>query len=144
VTANKPTNNDALTVLVDGKLAESYGPVFSNGESDCAYKVDLGSIKPISVLTSWTYNQGGNRGAQRVTLYGSASEKDPGWKLNNAAKFVPLGSFDTTKMEQSDFAGVTLTAGKGNTLGSFRWIIWQVSPVTECGENSAFQELSVE
>ncbi|MDF7797973.1 PDZ domain-containing protein [Pontiellaceae bacterium B1224] len=143
VSANKQTKNDALDVLVDGKLAKSFGPVFANGTTEGTYKLDLGSVKPVSVITSWTYNQGGSRGAQKVTLYGSASKKNPGWNLNSK-KFVPIGSFDTRKLEDNDFTGVAFTAGAGNTLGSFRWIVWQVSPVTERGENSAFQELSVE
>jgi hypothetical protein len=39
-----------------------------------------------------------------------------------------------------------LRASAGSSLGQFRWIVWAVSPVTESGggENTAFQELSVE
>jgi membrane-associated protease RseP (regulator of RpoE activity) len=140
ITANVKTNNDPLSVLVDGKLGKSYGPVFGNGTRDGAYKIDLDKAVPVSAITSWTYNQGGSRGAQIVTLYGSSSEKDPGWNLNDTSKFVALGSIDTTKMGSSEFTGVTL---RGD-LGTFRWIIWQVDPVTERGENSAFQELTVE
>ncbi len=140
VTANKKTNNDPLTSLVDGKLGKGYGPVFGNGETGGAYKMDLGKAMPVSAITSWTYNRGGTRGTQKVTIYGSASEKDPGWKFN---KFTPLGTIDTTGMKTGEFTGASLKAAEGQ-LGTFRWIIWQVSPVNKRGENAAFQELGVE
>jgi hypothetical protein len=142
VTASIHTSNDPLSVLVDGKLAESYGPVFSNGATG-SYKMDLGKKQTVSSITSWSYNQSGRRGAQRVTLYGSAAETDPGWKLLNASTFVALGTLDTTMRPSDGFTGATLSAAKGQKLGDFRWIVWQTTAVTEQGENTAFQELSV-
>ena len=139
ISSNKGTKNDPLSILVDGKLDKGYGPVFPNGTVGGAYKLDLGKVKPVSAITSWTYKKS-ERGKQKLTIYGSASEKDPGWDLGNPARFVPLGSVDTGRMELGEFTGVTLRGG----LGNFRWIVWQVDPVTKHGENSAFQELSVE
>ncbi len=144
VTANKGTKNDPLESLTDGKLAESYGPIFANRESGAAYKMDLGKMMPVSSVTSWSYNKGGRRGVQKVTLYGSTSEKDPGWRFYDQSKFTPLGSFDTSKLPESAFTGVSLKAPAGQQLGAFRWIIWQVQPVSGRGENTAFQELIVE
>jgi hypothetical protein len=37
-----------------------------------------------------------------------------------------------------------LLAPSGKSLGTFRWIAWQTSPVTPQAENTAWQELSVE
>jgi len=37
----------------------------------------------------------------------------------------------------------SLRARPGSSLGSFRWIVWEVSPVTELNENTAFQEFHV-
>src|SRR6185312_6174868 len=42
ITTKPTTQNDPVTILFDGKLAEGYGPVFANGTSGGAYKVDLG------------------------------------------------------------------------------------------------------
>ncbi|MEI6890810.1 MAG: PDZ domain-containing protein [Pontiella sp.] len=139
ITAKSGTKNDSLEVLVDGKLTKSYGPIYPNGTSGGAYKIDLGKVQPVSAITSWTYKQGA-RGVQKLTIYGSASEKDPGWSFNNPARFVPLGSIDTSTLKPSEFTGVTL---RGD-LGDYRWIIWQVDPINDRGENSAYQELTVE
>ena len=143
ITASAATNNDPLASLQDGKLAKGYGPVFSNGARNGAYKLDLGSVRPVQALTSWTFAQNGNRGRQIVTLYGSASATDPGWNTADRSRFVPLATIDTGAAG-AEFTAASLRARGGRSLGSFRWIIWQVRPVTDLGENSAFQELSVE
>ncbi len=146
VSTRGATNNDPVGILVDGKLAEGYGPVFGNGVGDGAYKMDLGSVREISAITSWSFNQNGNRGNQKLTLYGSRSETNPGWNLSDAARFTPIGSVDTSRASFKDpaFIAASLRAPAGASLGSFRWIVWAVSPVTPIGENTAFQELSVE
>lgn len=138
-TSNLVTSNQALSVLSDGALAADYGPVFSNGVRNGAYKVDLGRNKPITAVTSWSYNQGGTRGAQKVTVYGSSAAVDPGWDL---AKFTALGTIDTGKT-RSGFIAASLQGFDDKSLGSFRWIVWAVSPVSTA-ENTAFQEFAVE
>ena len=79
VTANQATSNDALGTLTDGALAESFGAVFGNGVYDGAYKMDLGAVKPVLGMTSWSHRQGQYRGAQNLTVYGSDAPFDPGW-----------------------------------------------------------------
>lgn len=143
VTANKRTSNDPIATLTDGKLAKKFGPVFGNNIADGAYKMDLGVEKPIRAITSWSHAQAGKRGSQRVKLYGSKSAKDPGWKLTDKSKFTALGEIETGPVETT-FTAASLRADKGETLGSFRWIVWSVSPVTRLKENTAFQELAVE
>jgi hypothetical protein len=141
LTANTRTNNDPLESLGDGKLAAGYGPVFGNGVRHGAYKMDLGRVRPVKAITSWSYRQG-QRDAQRLTIYGSRSTEDPGWKLD---KLTPIGTIDRESAE-SAFAAASLRAAAGNSLGEFRWVIWAVSPVNIIGggENTAFQELHVE
>ena len=139
---NQQTKNEPLATLSDGKLAKTIGPVFANGVHNGCYKMDLVVPQSVTAITSWSYNWKNVRGAQRVVLYGSDSTTDPGWDLKN---YVPLGSIDTGKMKKP-FIAASLRAEQGKSLGWFRWIVWAVSPVTRNGdgENTAFQELSVE
>jgi hypothetical protein len=144
VTANQSTPNQPVKVLVDGRLAADYGPVFRNGIRNGIYKMDLGESKPVTAIGSWSFNQNGNRGAQNVTVYGSKADSDPGWDPKDGARFVPLGTIDTTGMSIGTFNAACLRARAGQTLGQFRWVIWRVAPVTGKDENTAFQELAVE
>ncbi|WP_315853505.1 right-handed parallel beta-helix repeat-containing protein [Neorhodopirellula pilleata] len=142
IVANQNTNNDPLSTLTDGKLDRGFGPVFSNTIFNGAYKLDLGGVKPVMAVTSWSFNQGNTRAAQKLTIYASDSEKDPGWNLDN---FTPLGTIYTGENE-SPFLAASLRGVNNNTLGNFRWIVWSVTPVSELGggENTAFQELAVD
>ncbi|TAE75328.1 MAG: signaling protein [Verrucomicrobia bacterium] len=142
-TASGEVGNRALAVLGDGRLAQDYGPVFPNGVRLGAYKLDLGAPKSVAAVNSWSHNQNGNRGRQRVSIYGSSSEADPGWNLADAGKFTPLGSFDTASLSEASFTAASLRAPSGASLGRFRWIVWQTEPVTDLEENTAWQEFSV-
>lgn len=143
VTANQKVNDNPLSSLCDGKLSAGYGPVFGNGVRNGAYKLDLGKVEQVSAITSWSHNMGQTRGVQRATLYASPSPTDPGWDLS---VFTPLGTIDTTRIPSERFNAASLRAPAGRTLGSFRWIVWSVAPVSPRGggENSAFQEFAVE
>ena len=143
VTANQKTSNDPVASLSDGKLAKGFGPVFPNGVRNGAYKMDLGSVRPVSAITSWSHNWKGFRGTQKLALYGSGAATDPGWDLS---RFAPLGTIDTSSETESNFTAASLRAAAGQSLGQFRWIVWAVSPISDHGggENTAFQELSVE
>ena len=143
VSANQRTTNDALQNLTDGKLARAYGPVFGNGIRSGAYMLDLGAVKPVAVISSWSFNQKGNRGRQLVTLFGSDSLTHPGWDLKERSRFVPLGSIDTASLADASFYAASLQARPGRSLGNFRWIVWSVEPTTDLLENTAFQELEV-
>ncbi len=143
VIASQKTSNDPLASLHDGQLAKGIGPVFPNDVRNGAYKMDMGSVRPVSAITSWSHNWKGIRGVQKLALYGSGSTKDPGWNLK---RYVPLGTIDTTSEAKANFTAASLRAADGKSLGKFRWIVWAVSPVARNGiaENTAFQELSVE
>lgn len=64
--------------------------------------------------------------------------------LEDATKFTPIGSIDTASLPASPFTAASLRAAAGESLGTFRWIAWQTSPVTAIGENTAWQEFHVE
>ena len=142
VYSNLPTNNDPVATLTDGKLSDVFGPIFGNGIHNGAYKMDLGTVKEVSAITSWSANKKNVRGAQKLVIYASRSETDPGWDLS---KYTVLGTIDTGKAKEA-FVAASLRASAKQSLGSYRWIVWAVSPVTTAGggENTAFQEFSVE
>ncbi|MDF7809486.1 PDZ domain-containing protein [Pontiellaceae bacterium B12219] len=140
MSSNQKTGNEPLSSLVDGQLKAGYGPVFSNGVNNGAYKMDLGRVQSVEAITSWSYLRGKTRGAQKLTLYGSAAATNPGWDLD---RYTPIGTIDTFGESGPVFTAASLRAVKGETLGDYRWIIWSVSPV-DGDENTAFQELAVE
>lgn len=144
VSASVRTNNDPLAVLTDGRLANSYGPVFANGVVNGSYKLDLGRSQPISAVNSWSFNQNGKRARQRVDIFGSNSSEDPGWNTADASKFTPLGSLDTGVDASAGFVAASLRVPEEQALGTFRWIVWACEPVSGMGENTAWQEFSVE
>lgn len=140
-----PTGNDPVAVLIDGKLATTYGPVFANGVNDGKYKLDLGAGHAITAANTWSYNQDGKRARQCFTLFGSNAPVDPGWNTRDASRFTPLGSIDIRPANAADaFLATSLRARPGQSLGTFRWLVWAVAPVTDLGENTAIQELGVE
>jgi hypothetical protein len=144
VVANQATRNDPLAMLTDGRLAPGYGPVFGNGIRNGAYKLDLGTAGEVAAATAWSFGQDGKRGRQKVTVFGSPSAADPGWQTADSAKFTALGSIDTATTRDSPFTAASLRARPGRSLGRFRWIVWQVTPISPMMENTSFQELAVE
>jgi len=135
------TANDPVKVLTDGKVVEGYGPVVPNGVHDGMYKLDLGTSVSIAQVNSFSANIGGHRGRQHFVLYGSNATKDPGWKIADPA-FVPLAEVDT-KTPVTAFAATSIRRSDGKSLGTYRWLVWAIAPVTTAGggENTAFQEL---
>ncbi len=144
VTSNIATKNDPLTILTDGKVDKSYGPVFDNGVNQGMYKMDLGGVKNISSIHSWSHNQNGTRGTQILTIYGSNATTEPGWDLTNGSRFTAIGSIDSRSLTNNTYVAASLAAATGESLGTYRWIVWAVSPVSESKENTAYQEFAVE
>jgi hypothetical protein len=138
------TSNEPIDILTDGKLAKNYGPVFPNGVTDGMYKLDLGAVKSIAQVDTFSYNQNNNRGRQCFALYGSSAASEPGWKVEDARVFTPLVDLDTGKPAPADFVATRIRRSDGQPLGSYRWLVWAVFPVTQdYVENTAFQELQV-
>jgi len=141
VATRPPTSNEPPTALHDATLAANYGPVFPNGVGLGMYKVDLGSVQEIGAVCTWSYNQNANRGSQRWALFGSAAAEDPGWDVADAKRFTPIAQVDSRT--ENRFHATRVQLGAGKSLGAYRWLIWAVAPVTEIGENTAFQEFQV-
>jgi hypothetical protein len=142
ISSQPGTHNESVATLHDGKLAANYGPVFGNGTVAGLYRADLGSLQRISVVSTWSYNQNGNRGAQHFILFGSAAE-NPGWNVSDGARFTPLAEIDARGAATKKFQATAIRRSDGQTLGSFRWLVWMVHPVTGLEENTAFQEFQV-
>lgn len=133
---------DPLETLSDCRLNKALGPVIGNDVFTGAYKMDLGAVKPVFSVSSWSSGKHW-RGRQSVMVYGSDSKEDPGWDLEG---LTPLGCWDTGGGEESVFVAASLRSVSGETLGDYRWIVWAVSPIQfpERALNTSFQELSVE
>jgi hypothetical protein len=134
--------NEPLAALHDGRLAENYGPVFRNDIVGGMYRVDLGSVQPIAAVRTWSYHQHGKRGHQHFTLYGSDSADDPGWDVGSGKRYVPIASVHTIGTLVDRYQATSVQRGE-RPLGSFRWLLWVVRPVTAIRENTAFQEIQV-
>jgi membrane-associated protease RseP (regulator of RpoE activity) len=139
-----PTHNDPIDALVDGKVVKGMGPIFANGVIDGAYKLDLGAARSIAQIN--TFSSGGeNRARQHFVVYGSNAASDPGWNVADATVFTPVIGVDTRLVEPKEFGATSIRRSDGRPLGSYRWLVWAVAPVTGevGGENSAFQEFQV-
>jgi len=132
-----PTNNDPIETLVDGRVADGYGPIFANGASGM-YKLDLSAVTAIAQVN--TFSRGGPRARQFFVLYGSNAPSDPGWNVADAGVFTPLITVDSR--QDAEFKATSVRSSASKPLGSFRWLVWDVFPVNE-SENTSFQELQV-
>jgi membrane-associated protease RseP (regulator of RpoE activity) len=137
------THNEPAPTLHDGQMASNYGPVFGNGDYSGLYKIDLGESRAISSIGTWSFNQNGNRGAQAFTLYGSAAAGDPGWNVGDPKAFTPIAEVDTAPAGEGKFHASSVRHSRGESLGSFRWLVWAAHPLNSTGEHSAYQELQV-
>lgn len=142
--ATRPeTRNEPLQTLYDGQLASNYGPVFGNGDYAGLYRIDLGEARAVSSIGTWSFNQNGNRGQQAFTLYGSSAAVDPGWNVGDPEAFTPIAEVDTAAAGAGKFHASSVRHSRGESLGSFRWLVWAAHPLNSSGEHSAYQELQV-
>ena len=132
------TNNDPIETLVDGKIANGFGPVFANGVANGMYKLDLAAV--ISIAQVNTFSRGGERGRQNFVLYGSSAPGDPGWNVGDAKLFTPIIAVDAR--QDADYKATSIRYTDGKSLGGYRWLVWAVYPINDM-ENTAFQELQV-
>jgi hypothetical protein len=140
VTANVRTANEPLATLLDGQIADNYGPVVPNGTPDAMYKLELDGLRNIAQINTYAFNQGAHRGRQCFALYGSSAAADPGWDVADAATFTFIAEVDTATAKPGRY---TATSVQG-AVGKFRWLVWALRPLNvHPGEYTAFQELSV-
>jgi hypothetical protein len=140
VAGGAPTNNDPIESLIDGRIEHGYGPVFANGVEGGMYRLDLGMTRNIAQIN--TFSSLERRARQNFVIYGSNAASDPGWNFADAKVFTPVIAVDTR--QDAEYAATSIRRSGGRPLGSYRWLVWAVSPVTEENrENTAFQELQV-
>lgn len=137
------TVNEPLATLHDGRLAANYGPVFPNAVMAGRYRVDLGSVQAIAAIRTWSHHQHGKRGHQHLTLYGSDSAHDPGWDAADRTRYLPIAEVNTLGTTIDRYQATSVQRAAGRPLGSFRWLLWIVHPVTAIGENTSLQEIQV-
>jgi len=143
ISSRPATRNDPLASLHDNTLGTGYGPIFANGTRGGIYRADLGSVQRIVSGATWSHNHGGKRGAQSFVLFGSAAD-DPGWDVGDRSKFTPLAEVGTRDTQIGKHHGTLIRNSTGQPLGSFRWLVWDVQPVTDKLENTAFQEFQIQ
>ncbi len=141
VKSTPDTANEPLSVLSDGRLARNYGPVFRNGVESGVYEIDLGHEVEMKQISTWSFNQNGNRGRQCFSLFGV----DPGNSSTPGTKRIriPLATVETAGYSDGLFTVSRIKTSDGSSLGCYRWLEWNVSPVTEAQENTAYQEFQV-
>lgn len=76
----------------------------------------LGTVKPLSAITSWSFNQNDNRVRQFIALYGSQADATPGWDVTDRSRWVALGKLDTASLPIADFHVATLRFQPGKKL----------------------------
>jgi len=140
VVANINLANSGADTLTDGKLADDFGAVFSNGVTEGMFRMDLGKVSNVQSITSWAFKKGSSRGDQKITIFASAADK-PGWDLT---KYEELGLIDTSNQDNLNFSQATLKSSNSKSLGQYRWILWKAYPISPVGENTSFQEFAVE
>jgi hypothetical protein len=142
ISSRPSTRNDPLATLHDNALGTGYGPIFANGVRGGIYRADLGSVRRVVSVATWSHNHSGKRGAQNFVLFGSAAD-DPGWDVADRLKFTPLAEVDTRGTQSGKHHGTLIRNSAGQPLGSFRWLVWVVQPVTDKLENTSFQEFQI-
>jgi hypothetical protein len=74
-------------------------------------------------------------------LFGSKTIEDPGWDVGDARQFTPIAQVDSRSGNQ--FHATRVQSSSEKSLGAYRWLVWAVGPVTDIGENTAYQEFQV-
>jgi len=135
ISVKPATNNEEISTLTDGALAKNYGPIFGNGTARGIYKMDLGAVKKISAINTWTFNQDSRRSAQRLIVY--TSVEDPGFDLSKCQSLAAIRADASADM-------VATQLKSHGALATSRYLLWALEPLNDQGEHSAVQELGVE
>ncbi|MGC6564279.1 MAG: basic secretory protein-like protein [Akkermansiaceae bacterium] len=123
-----------LTVLFDGKVpGGSDDPgrnfFFAQGSKGGRIMVDLGKEIEVGSVVTYSWHRS-SRAAQRYDLYGSDAEGVPKAALRPAKPgddWELIESVDTSALEPGQH-GVVVEGEKGENLGRFRYLIFDVFP----------------
>lgn len=136
---------------------------FSNDNANGGKIVmDLGKIIPVAMVnsysahrpvggTTWCEEFDGSRGPQVYTLYGSSS-LSPDFDNLERKEWIKIADVDTRPNTSGQGwggqHGVNIKAAKGELLGRFRWLVWDVKPtlmlkVKPSWTNTWYTELDV-
>lgn len=138
------SSNDALAMLTDGQLTRDAGHAFGDGLTKGAYKMDLGAVQAIGQINTFSGGNNHIRARQNFVLYGSAAATDPGWNVQDASQFTPIIDLVARETDEFDCAATSIRQSAGKPLGSYRWLVWAVTPVTyDGGSNTSFAEVQV-
>jgi hypothetical protein len=107
--------------------------------------MDLGKVQPVSAICSYSWhikwNDGGARGPQVYSLYGSADD-EPGTKIFPGKEWTKIADVDTRPNETGanwgGQHGVTIKDKKGNIIGNYRWLVWDVKPTLSPKQEARF------
>jgi membrane-associated protease RseP (regulator of RpoE activity) len=143
ITTRPNTHNEPTAVLHDGKFASNYGPVFGNRVMGGMYKIKLNEPTQLAEVNSWSYHLGQKRGQQRFILFGSNARTDPGWNVLDQSKYSVIAEVMTAFQKPGPICATSVRRSNDETLGTFRWLVWVVYPVTPIAENTAWQEFQV-
>jgi hypothetical protein len=76
-------------------------------------------------------------------LFGSDAKDDPGYGVDVRDKLTPIIEVDTRHVDVRRFLATGIRHSGNRSLGSFRWLVWVVYPVTKIDENTAYQEIQI-
>jgi hypothetical protein len=138
------STDDPFDLITDGKLERNRGHAFRDGVTNGAYKIDLGSVRSIARVNTFSRGNDGIRARQNFVLYGSAAASDPGWNVEDASVFTPIIDLVARETSGRECAATSIRQNGGKPLGRYRWLIWAVTPITyDRGSNTTIQELQV-
>jgi glucose/arabinose dehydrogenase len=137
---------DALARLHDGKLA-----VDDDDPARCAWfdhenggriVADLQKPTDVRRVATWSWHRG-NRAPQRYVLFGSAAAEQPDGAGRDPATagWTRVGEVDTRPLGNGRKHVVSIARPDGATLGTFRWLLFQVRQVG--GNGTFFSEIDV-
>jgi len=146
VISGAPDPNSApVSVLNDGKIPrdedEPSANFFFSGKGG-RLLVDLGKATDVGTLASYSWHNGSRSGQNYQVYAADGSAKDfvaePGADADlGKSGWTLIGKVDTSEKEPGQHAAV-ISPESGKSLGSFRYVIFDIQPNTGSGFNNTF------
>ncbi len=107
--------------------------------------MDLGKVQPISAINSYSghdkWVDDGARAPQVYSLYASRADK-PNISILSGKEWIKIADVDTrpnaTGENWGGQHGVTIKDKKGNLIGKYRWLVWDVKPTLSPKQKARF------